>query len=203
MYYNQELLAFEIDLFFHFSPSPLPLFVPSDALSPGKTVYVQQYLLKLPKEEFLIVPVSFSARTSANMTQEQIDGRLDKKRRGIYGPPAGKRCIMFVDDLNMPQLEEYGAQPPIELLRQFMDYSGWYGRNNAFREMVDCLFIAAMGPPGGGRNPVTSRYIRHFSMVGVSEVADETLSSIFTTILDWHLSKGNFSEDIRCLCPQV
>jgi len=51
---------------------------------------------------------------------------MEKKRKGVYGPPGMKTGIIFVDDLNMPQKEKYLAQPPIELLRQWMDYGGWF-----------------------------------------------------------------------------
>jgi dynein heavy chain, axonemal len=66
----------------------------------------------------------------------------------------------------MPQVEKYGAQPPIELLRQYMDHQGWYDRKElAFRRIEDVQFCSAMGPPGGGRNHVTNRYFRHYSVV--------------------------------------
>merc|ERR1719478_1516487 len=88
----------------------------------GKSVNISLYLQKQAPENFQGVFVNFSAQTNVNQFQDLIDSKLEKRRRGIYGPPAGKRMVIFVDDLNMPQKEFFGAQPPIELLRQWHDH---------------------------------------------------------------------------------
>ncbi|XP_050552040.1 dynein axonemal heavy chain 1 isoform X3 [Spodoptera frugiperda] len=151
----------------------------------GKTVSITTKLAHGLHKKFICEFLVFSARTSANQTQDVIDGKLERRRRGVFGPPPTKRQVFFIDDLNMPALEVYGAQPPIELLRQFMDFGGWYDRHNIgeFMTLVDVGIVAAMGPPGGGRNPVTMRLMRHFHYISFTEMEYSSKYGIFDTIL--------------------
>ncbi|KAF5404423.1 hypothetical protein PHET_02178 [Paragonimus heterotremus] len=156
----------------------------------GKTAIANGYLISLPKEQYIPNTLNFSARTSANQTQDIIMSRLDRRRKGVFGPPPGKQCVVFVDDLNMPIKEKYGAQPPIELLRMWLDHGHWYDRkDNTKQILADVRFMAAMGPPGGGRNDITSRLTRHLNVLGINEFDDNTMLRIFTTIADAHFSK--------------
>nr|CAD7458186.1 unnamed protein product [Timema tahoe] len=157
----------------------------------GKSAIVLNYLMNLPKEKFLPNVVNFSARTTANMTQDIIMAKLDRRRKGVYGPSMGKQCVLFVDDLSMPQKEVYGAQPPIELLRQWIDHGHWYDLKDTTKlELVDILFVSAMMPPGGGSNIVTGRFTRHLVIIGIDSFEDNTLNKIFCSIVDWHFAKG-------------
>lgn len=136
---------------------------------------------------------------------------------------------LSVDDLNMPAKEIYGAQPPIELLRQWIDHHHWYDKKDTSRlDIEDVLYMSAMGPPGGGRNditgkclilnafnnislsqflfchgfgffPFTGRFTRHLNIISIDTFDDETLSNIFTSITDWHFSNGFDASFYRCV----
>ncbi|XP_074141707.1 dynein axonemal heavy chain 6 isoform X2 [Sminthopsis crassicaudata] len=155
----------------------------------GKSV-VARGLLNRIQDQAGYVPVylNFSAQTSSARTQEIIESKLEKKRKNILGAPGNKRVIIFVDDLNMPKLDTYGSQPPIELLRQYMDFGGFYDREKLFwKEIQDVIIASACAPPGGGRNPVTPRFIRHFSMLCLPTPSEHILKQIFQAILNGFL----------------
>lgn len=155
----------------------------------GKTVNVLGHLLNGLPDKYIPITLSFSAQTGANQTQDLIDSKCEKRRKGVFGPAAGKQFIIFVDDVNMPMKEEYGAQPPIEILRQWFDNAGWYDRKALeMRKIIDIIFVCACGPPGGGRNHVTARFYRHFNIINYVDMSDKSLFLIFSTILSNFLS---------------
>ncbi|DBA04478.1 TPA: LOW QUALITY PROTEIN: hypothetical protein N0F65_010074 [Lagenidium giganteum] len=171
----------------------------------GKSCYLTSILNEvLPQDKYSVIMLSFSAKTSANMTQNIIDGKLDKRRKGVFGPPVNKDAIVFVDDLNMPLVETYGAQPPIELVRQLIDNGGYYDlKEMSWRKIVDTIVVSAMGPPGGGRNNVTPRLLRHFNLLCFSEFDDGTLLRIFTTIVGWYFGTNSFLPEVRRLADAI
>ena len=98
----------------------------------------------------------------------------------------------------MPKREVYFAQPPIELIRQWMDHKGWYNRDSKekeFKRIEDIILVSAMGPPGGGRSPITGRLQRHYNFLTYTDLDSQSISMIFNKILSRFFS--SFEEDVK------
>ena len=163
----------------------------------GKTVIVKDYLNGGSNDWFISTVINCSAQTSTQNINDVFEDKLDAPRKKIRRPPAGKKMIMFIDDVNMPALDLFGSQPPVELLRQIIE-SGFYDLKNFFFKTVeDVIFVAACAPPGGGRNQVSPRFFRHFNMVWQVQLAQTSMESIFSSILRGFLDENpeaNLSE---------
>lgn len=151
----------------------------------GKSFYIKKYMMnKLSLDEYVPSFVTFTIQTSANFTQELILSKVIKRKRGVYGPPVGKVCVIFVDDMNMPVKEQYGAQPPIELLRQYFDHGHWYDLHDTSKIFLkDILLLTAIGPTGGSRQDVYARFLRHFGLFAINQFDDESVTKIYSTLL--------------------
>lgn len=62
----------------------------------GKSVINKNFLVKLPKDKYTPNCIDFSARTSSTQTQDIVMAKLDRRRKGVFGPPVGKKCIVYV-----------------------------------------------------------------------------------------------------------
>lgn len=104
----------------------------------------------------------------------------------------------------MPKKETYGAQPPLELIRQFLDHKGWFDRKSKekpFNKIEDTFILAAMGPPGGGRSVITGRLQRHFNVMTYTDLEFESIEIIFNKILLAYLH--NFTKEIKDAIPEM
>lgn len=166
----------------------------------GKSVYIQNVLLNtLSKDKFITIEIGFSAQTRAIQVQNIVDEKLQKIRRDTFGPAFGMKQIIFIDDLNMPKVEEYGAQPPIEILRQFLDQGGWYDLTGThpFKNIIDTMLCCAMGPPGGGKSFITPRFQRHMNVVSFANADETIMNTIFRTILKWFFKTRDFNSEVQ------
>ena len=145
--------------------------------------------------------INFSAQTSSLITQTTIENGLERKKKSLLGPPrVNKIMTIFVDDVNMPEVEEYGAQAPIELLRQLIDTNGMYEREEwMWRDIADTIVCTAAAPPGGGRSVVTARFVRHFNVFCVPDSSEVTMNKIFSSIIDNFMEAFDFPFEVKSL----
>ncbi|XP_006865538.1 PREDICTED: dynein heavy chain 10, axonemal [Chrysochloris asiatica] len=169
----------------------------------SKTATTQNFLKNMNEELNIVLIVNFSSRTTSLDIQRNLEASVEKRTKDTYGPPMGKRLIVFMDDMNMPKVDEYGTQQPIALLKLLLEKGYLYDRGKELncKSIRDLGFIAAMGKAGGGRNEVDARFISLFNVYNVLFPEEESLHLIYSSILKGHTS--TFHESIVAISDKL
>ncbi|CAH8627144.1 unnamed protein product [Schistosoma bovis] len=169
----------------------------------GKSIIIRGTLNNIAeRNNYIPAYINFSAQTTSNRIQEIIESKLEKKKKYLIGAPQNKQIILFIDDLNMPKQDQYGSQPPIELLRQYQDFHGFYDRDKLeWINIQNMILCSACGPPGGGRNSITSRLIRHFALFVIPSPSEISLKQIFSSIINGYLLE--FPQGVRSVGDSI
>lgn len=70
----------------------LPIVLIGDA-GIGKSVTIRHFIDELPKDKFINSILNLAANTKPQNLQEIIMGKVDRRRKGVFGPPVGKLVI--------------------------------------------------------------------------------------------------------------
>uniref|UniRef100_A0A7S1PHU2 AAA+ ATPase domain-containing protein n=1 Tax=Percolomonas cosmopolitus TaxID=63605 RepID=A0A7S1PHU2_9EUKA len=170
----------------------------------AKTVTVEHYVGQLNAEKMAFKKINFSSATSPNLFQNSIESVVEKRFRA-FGPPGGKKMTVFIDDINMPEINEWGDQITNEMVRQLVESNGFYSLSKPgdWIQIEDLHFIAAMSHPGGGKNDIPARLKRHFSIFNVTLPAQTSIDQMFGSILSGKFNSRRFGSTVVKIAQQM
>ena len=165
----------------------------------AKTSTALMFFNELDSETMLVKRVNFSSATTPFMCQSAVEVELEKRGGRNFGPPGGKAMTIFMDDMSMPEVNTWGDQPTLEMVRLIVEYGGFCfldkDKRGDFKVCEDLQYFAAMQHPGGGKNDIPNRLKRNFFIFNLVLPSITSINDIYGQMLAGRFPRGEFPED--------
>ena len=165
----------------------------------AKTSTAMMFFAGFDPSRRLLKRINFSSATTPHIFQQSVEASLDKRGGRSFGPPSGKKMTVFLDDLSMPEINQWGDQPCNEIVRQLIETSGMYFRDRERRGDLklceDLSFVGAMNHPGGGRNDIPDRLKRHFFLFNLVPPSIQSIDDLYGQMLAGRFKRDEFSPE--------
>ncbi|GAW80117.1 dynein heavy chain [Plasmodium gonderi] len=144
---------------------------------------------------------NFSSVTTPEKFQLFIESELERKTGKTYGPIGNTKSIIFIDDMSMPKINEWGDQSTLELLRQLIEFQGFYfldkDKRGNFKKIIDLEYIGCINHPGCGNNDIPKRLKSKWFSVNIPPYNLNSINTIYGTVLRTKFNKKRkFSDEI-------
>nr|XP_031294136.1 dynein heavy chain 14, axonemal [Camelus dromedarius] len=174
-----------------------------DKITKKPAVKTDESSFKNNNKGIIISSINFNISTTAAKAKEMILKKLVRRTKDTLGAPESSRIVAFIDDLNIPESDMYGAQPPLELIRQLLDLGGIYDTEKiAWKNIQDLSVVAACVSPVG-RRTISPRLLRHFSILVLPHLPQSALHTIFQAHLGMYFSINNFTPEVQKTKDQI
>ena len=148
----------------------------------GKTSYMRNRIyqqIDKDKEEAMVL--NLTPKITQRMVYDSIIGKMNKIKRGLYGPNGEKKSIIFIDNMGLPLADEHGDQPALEIIHQMLDQKFMY-EPTTFQKvrLQNTTVVSCLTTSFGLNQPLSGRVLRHFHAVSTTAPTDESINKIFS-----------------------
>ena len=172
----------------------------------AKTTILQQFLTRFDPGSHLSKTITFSSLTTPAIFQSALESCVEKRQGRTYGPPGGKKSTIFIDDVSMPAINQWGDQVTNELVRQVLSQGGWYSTDKPvgeLKQLADIQFVAAMNLPEAGRSDIPNRLKRHFCIFHVPAPSEASIRGVFGQLVAGHFASDRCTAAVAEAAPKL